>query len=67
MTHEQFCYWLQGFAESNKTSITAEQWQTILSYVPVKCVKSLDFGSVQLGPALDPFNKFPNKHYQDKS
>ena len=34
MTHEQFCYWLQGFAElSPATPPTPEQWKSIQEHL----------------------------------
>ena len=33
MTNEQFCYWLQGFAELNKEPPTNEQWDDIRAHL----------------------------------
>jgi hypothetical protein len=33
MTPEQFCYWLQGFAELSPESPTPEQWKAIREHI----------------------------------
>lgn len=33
MTPEQFCYWLQGFAELTQDAPTPEQWRAIREHV----------------------------------
>ena len=33
MTPEQFCYWLQGFAELNGEQPTQEQWKAIRDHL----------------------------------
>lgn len=40
MTHEQFCYWLQGFAEVNGYAPTAEQWEVIKEHLQATYVKA---------------------------
>ncbi len=39
MTHEQFIYWLQGFAELHPEPPTAEQWQSIRDHLATAFVK----------------------------
>lgn len=33
MTPEQFCYWLQGFAELNVQPPTTEQWVAVMAHL----------------------------------
>lgn len=33
MTPEQFCYWMQGFAELNVERPTAEQWKSMREHL----------------------------------
>jgi hypothetical protein len=33
MTTENFCYWLQGFAEVNRKAPTGEQWEIIKDHL----------------------------------
>ncbi len=33
MTPEQFCYWLQGYAELNESGPTPEQWKAIKEHL----------------------------------
>jgi hypothetical protein len=33
MTPENFCYWLQGFAELNGTAPTPQQWESIKEHL----------------------------------
>lgn len=33
MTPEQFCYWLQGFAELNQDPPTSAQWACIVEHI----------------------------------
>ena len=39
MTEQQFCYWLQGFAELQATAPSAEQWQSIREHLQTVFVK----------------------------
>jgi hypothetical protein len=39
MTHEQFCYWLQGFSEVTGKVPTAEQWKIIQDHLQATYVK----------------------------
>jgi hypothetical protein len=63
MTSEQFCYWLQGFAElSGDNPPTPEQWKSIREHVatvftkvtpPVQCVPNLAKPSPTIDPVKD--------------
>ena len=33
MTPEQFCYWLQGFAEIHQDQPTGQEWLTIMDHL----------------------------------
>lgn len=39
MTHEQFCYWLQGRAELDTAPPTTEQWKSICEHLQTVFVK----------------------------
>lgn len=39
MTHEMFCYWLQGFAEITRNPPTDEQWQQIKEHLQTTFLK----------------------------
>lgn len=65
MTPEQFCYWMQGFAELGGTPPTPEQWKSMTDHLALvfdKKTPALTFGP-KIGPAypqqIPPFN--PNK------
>ena len=39
MTPQEFCYWLQGFAELGGDAPTAEQWSAIKDHLQLTFVK----------------------------
>lgn len=39
MTHEQFCYWLQGFSEVTGRAPTEAEWQVIQDHLKTAFVK----------------------------
>ena len=39
MTPEQFCYWLQGFAEINHAPPSEEQWKAIKEHLQIVFMK----------------------------
>lgn len=54
MTPEQFCYWLQGFAELTATAPTVEQWQSVREHIATvfKKVTPTVNGPATAAPAL---------------
>lgn len=53
MTPEQFCYWLQGFAEITDGEPTPEQWKAIREHLATVFTK--------VTPAFEPLKQYaPN-------
>lgn len=74
MTPEQFCYWLQGFAELHEAPPGCEQWQSIREHLatvfnkvtpqmpqPLTIKEQLDKLRKETPAPFNPFNPFdPN-------
>jgi hypothetical protein len=48
MNQQDFCYWLQGFAELNQDAPTPEQWESIKEHLALVFTKVTE-------PVLPPF------------
>ncbi len=54
MTPEQFCYWLQGYAELNQDAPTPEQWKAIKEHLQTVFKKVTPPVGLQYCPAPSP-------------
>lgn len=63
MTEQQFCYWLQGFAElSPSTPPTPEQWKSIREHLATCFLKVTPAVGIPTPPV--PFN--PADYFRDQ-
>lgn len=70
MTAEQFCYWLQGFAENSKSRPTEDQWESICEHLSTVFAKvTPDHKNTQVNPSVfeDAFKKISEEQTKYKS
>jgi len=58
MTPEQFCYWLQGFAELNEARPSQEQWNSINEHLKTVFTKVTPETKVPQGLPFEMNKKF---------
>lgn len=66
MTPEQFCYWLQGYAEMGSPAPNEEQWQIIKDHLQLafkKVTPERATGPNIASPALPPHLQHPQWPY----
>lgn len=59
MTPEQFCYWLQGFAEINGTAPSPEQWRQIKDHLATVFRKVTPKYDPIINPITEPYKPDP--------